>query len=234
MTIAGKCVRLVVVSAVAVVCAFQAGCLQLPYAYPNVMHVSAVQLAPGPDQVHAFRVEVNGKVADLGEKTEEFVLSRVAVENKTRVPSQTNATLEYGVYVADGGVNYPIHTNSALLVRLYRPGYELVELRAGVAAAVEWKPVQNPLAQEKAIDDLLNVPALSYRPTVNREGRDVQRSIQQWNPAHLPPGSRFAPHQDALLFAASEYERLAAAGGSEESVSRLRKKAAAIRARAAE
>ena len=233
MTLAGKCGRLGFVSAVAVICAFQAGCVQFPYAYPNVMHVPAVQLAPGPDQVHAFRVEASGKAVNLGERTEEYLLSRVAVENKMRVPSQTDVALECGVYVADAAFNYPTHT-SALLLRLYRPGYELAEIRAGAAAEVKRKPAQNPVTQEQAIDDLLTVPALSYQTTFGRADRHAQQSVRQWTPAHLPPGSRSAPHHDALLFVASEYERLAAAGGPEESVSRLRKKAAVVRARAAE
>jgi hypothetical protein len=223
-----------VASAVAVVCALQAGCI--PYAYPNLMSVPAVRLAPTPEPIHAFRVEVKGHAeAVVRFMTDDYTLSRIDWGAGERLPAQSDVSLERGVYFMSDALSS--HWGKTLLVRLYRPGYQLVELRAGDEPKVTWMAAAGLADQERAIDDLLAVPALTFSGEAQRrasldaakQGVEVATSA----PEKLPPGSRSAKHHDVLLFAAAEYERLAATKNLPEvHAARLRKKANDVRARA--
>lgn len=228
MSIIRKLASLALAFAVALLCALQAGCI--PYAYPNLMHVPAVRLDPTPDPVHAFRVEVRGQSSDDGTRTDDYCLSRIASDNAGRLPAQSDTSFEYGYYALGVAANFPVHQGKTLRVRLYRPGYNLVELRAGEDAKVAWMPATDLGGREHAIDDLLGEPIYDTFALPHRE-----RGRMTTLPASLPPGSRSSAHRDVLLFAADEYERLIAkAKPGQADAERLRTKAAAVRARAAE
>jgi hypothetical protein len=68
-----------------------------------------------------------------------------------------------------------------LAVRLYRPGYETVEVKAWSSAPIVWKPLHDVKDQAKAVDALVTDVFASESPA----------------------------HRRMLLFAADEYERLA-------------------------
>jgi hypothetical protein len=233
MSITRTAASLGLASAVAVVCALQAGCI--PYAYPNLMSVPAVRLDAVPEPIHAFRVEVKGReIVPLGNSTDDYALSRIDGVDGGRLPAQSDVSLEYGYPVS---WDKSLQRGKTLLVRLYRPGYELVELRADDEAKVVWMPAVGLAAKERVIDDLLGVPAYSL-PEAHRRRRDRESArdaveLATSVPEQLPPGSRSAKHHDALLFAAAEYERLAATPKLPEAhADRLRKKANDVRARA--
>jgi hypothetical protein len=227
--------RQAVASAFAVFCAIQAGCI--PYAYPNLMSVSAVRLDATPEPITAFRVEVRGQATYQNSSTSDYDLSRIDRGPGDRLPAQSAMSLEYGDY-NPACVPTSSHHGKTLLVRLYRPGFETVELRAGDEAKVGWMPALDLAGKERAIDDLLAEPAYSYfahaRRRADREeagGAAPEADV----PQSLPPGSRSAAHHAALVFAANEYERLILSAKPPEAVAdRLRKKAAAVRARAAQ
>jgi len=219
MSIVRKVASFGIASAIAAGFVLQAGCS--PYAYPNLMSVPAVRLDPGAEPVHAFRVEVTGHVANLASMTDDYTLSRIDRDPGGRLPAQSDVSLERGDYNL-ACVPCSSHRGKTLLVRLYRPGYDLVELRAGEGAEVAWMPATDLAGRERAIDGLLS------RPAYDAGLRTILASKLL-----LPPGSRSAEHCKALLFAAAEYERLAATKGLPESdVARLLKKAADVRARA--
>jgi hypothetical protein len=236
MPSARNVVRLGVASAFAVACALQAGCI--PYAYPNLMSVPAVRLDATLEPITAFRVEVKGQVADLGSSTDDYALSRIDCGPGERLPAQSDFSLEYGFYVVGGALEYPVHWGKTLLVRLYRPGFETVELREGEEAKVGWMPALDLAAKERAIDDLLAEPAYSSFAQARRRSAREQAggaAPAESVPQSLPPGSRSAAHHAALVFTASEYDRLiVTAKPPEADAERLRKKAAAVRARAAQ
>lgn len=215
-------------------CCIQAcGCI--PYAYPQLCHVPAIQLPPDQADVRAFRVDVVGHIVDAGEG-DDYVFSPVFISPKGKTESQTNLTLDYGTYVVGIALNYPIHHGHSTLLRLYSPGHKLVQVRSGETRR-SFKLAEAPtlLDQEKAVDDLMSPPSI--------EGPRIEfsygRSDGVLTHGQVKPGSTSREHRDTLLFAAAEYERLAAlasveAAKNRELTERLSKKAQALRARAAE
>jgi hypothetical protein len=123
---------------------------------------------------------------------------------------------------------YTKHTSHNVLLRLYRPGYELVEFDSWLARSeIEWNKASSVAEQEKAIDGLLHVRAPYFG---EKEG--------EYSFPGLAAGSTSEGHRKALLFAASEYERVAAqlrAGREdpEQSGKRLLQKAGALKELAA-
>ena len=200
--------------ALASIAALATGCV-VPYAYPHVSHVSGVFLERQPADVRAFRVDVTGEVIDMRESNE-CLLTAVPLSPGGSVPSQTGLSLDYGFYVIGIALNYPVHYGHSTLLRLYRPGYQLVEVRSWEAPGkVEWKPAPDPAAQEKAVDGLLAGPGTESPRAEFAYGRnaDTLHSVRErgWCLRQLKLGSASAGHREALLFAAAEYERLAAA-----------------------
>jgi hypothetical protein len=210
------------------------GCVQVPLWAPEINVVSSVK--PGCDgtEVHAFRVDVTDKILikegatpaqpTRGENTEGYELTRIPLTAKAAVPRQVGVSCAYGwQYV--GFFNYPIAcTSHSVAVRLYRPGYETVELKPGQAPdEVVWNEAADLAAQEQAIDDLLGVSLLA-----TKESRSANQQRR------LEPGTKSAAHRQALLFGVREYERLAQAvpdddGDGREIQARLLAKARRLR-----
>jgi hypothetical protein len=195
--------------------AFIAGCI-FPYcAYPTLGYTPSVQLDTPPDVVHAFRVDITRARADLG--VFQFYpyhgaecLTEVPVTNTDEVPAQIKPAVSYGLVVIGIALNFFTHTGHSLALRLYRPGYELVEIHSWeLVNRVAWRPAPDIKAQEKALDTLFPF-------------------------ARLEPGSKSPAHKKALLFGAAEYERLAAATHEESDRTRLTKQATSLRGRAEE
>jgi hypothetical protein len=189
---------------------FLSGCL-FPYcAYPTIDYTPAVKLDAPPGEVHAFRVDITRPTADMSV----FVgpvferLSELPATNTDEVPAQVKPSVSYGFVVIGIALNYLTHTSHSVALRLYRPGYELVEIKSWQRMnRVAWKPIQDAAAQEQTLDLLL--PA-----------------------ERLEPGSVSLAHREALLFGASEYERLASDARSEDLRARLTARATVLRSRA--
>jgi hypothetical protein len=178
------------------------GCL--PYVYPKVSWTPSVSVGTNPEEVHAFRVDVTGDVVDIGE-SDRYTLARLTPTGNHE-PAQTRVSLEYGLYVVGIALNYPIHHGHTTLLRLYRPGYQLVEIKSWeLPGKITWTPAPDLAAQEKAVDDLLNVPTIG--PRLGLSGNWLDKDLQ--GNIALQPGWVSAKHREALLFAASEYDRLA-------------------------
>jgi hypothetical protein len=219
MSAKGRIVRPLACWAVALGGVLAGGCL-VPYAYPHLSHISGLTSTSAPGEVHAFRVEVQSSRVDLGQTTERYTLARVPLEPNGRVPAQTSLSLDYGAYVVGVALNYPIHHGRSLLVRLYRPGFQLVEVQSGQSLdQVRWQPASDLTAQERALDALLVDPAVD---------------LKAWTAAQITPGSAAPEHREALLFAAAEYERLADGLADPETRRRLLHKALEVRERLAQ
>jgi hypothetical protein len=127
------------------------------------------------------------------------------------------------VFVLGIALNYPVYTSHTVAMRLYRPGYDLVEIDSWqLPEKVAWKKAPDLAAQEKELDRLMLTTDEASRPAI-------------WLGRTLRPGSASAAHRQALLFGASEYERLAASAQSShpnpnESSRRLVEKAGTLRA----
>jgi hypothetical protein len=126
------------------------------------------------------------------------------------------------------------HTSSQVAVRLYRPGYDLVEIRAREPAdGVIWKAAPDLASQERAVDALFSAGTVAAGLTREADPEELLFDAL----VVLEPGSTSDEHRDALLFGAAEYDRLAASVQGRDSDAlnahtRLYKKAVALRTRA--
>jgi hypothetical protein len=151
-------------------------------------------------EVYAFRVDVTKKQADLdlwlGTGDETCTLARIPLSTD-RTPPQTRVSFDHGLIVLGVALNYRTLTSHSVAVRLYRPGFRLVEIKPGDPAdRATWEAATGLEAQEAALDNLFGLKG--------ERGR-------------LEPGSASAAHREALLFGASEYDRLASLASAQRS-----------------
>jgi hypothetical protein len=189
-------------------CLFAAGCL-IPYAYPKLSHTPSCDLKEQANDVHAFRVDVVS-AKDLMTERADYTLAEIKPLPDGSIPSQTRVTLEHGL-----GVILKLGEIHAMRVRLYRPGYKLVELESWDSQdKISWIPAENWESQELAVDTLVSCPMLRH-PTVPGPSRPHE-TLQ-------PPTTPEA--KQALVFAAGEYERVAKLAPTAEEANRIRAKA---------
>jgi hypothetical protein len=130
------------------------------------------------------------------------LLSELPITEDGLLPSQGKLSLAYGFFVPILVVNAALHKSQSLSVRLYRPGYELIEVRPWQRAGeINWLPAVDFKAQEDTLDRLM-------------------KGIPLVGPAS---------HRESLRFVAAEYERLAAATDCPEQRTRLAAKGDQIR-----
>jgi hypothetical protein len=186
------------------------GCL-VPYcAYPTLAYTPKVKLESVASEVHAFRVDITRANADVDVFSASpgyERLSEIPVTKTDEVPAQVKPSVSYGFVVIGIALNYLTHTSHSVAVRIYRPGYELVEIKSWDGMnKVTWKPAPDLEAQEKTLDALFPLK-------------------------QLDPGCESAMHRSALLFGLAEYERLATLARSQDQQERLTTKASKLRER---
>ncbi len=188
------------------------GCL--PVIYPSIAHVPSLDLDEPVADVHAFRIDASADLINLVNwiPARSFV-RRVPVASSGSVGSQTGIYLNYGalqmIIPAASCIRH--HTT---VVRLYRPGYRLVEIRSWqLATEIRWEPAPDVESQAHALDNLLASP---WRP--------VKPIHAKWDPTDdIYWGSECLEHREAIVFAISEYERLSdLEPGDDEKRSNLR------------
>lgn len=170
------------------------GCI-LPYVGPSIAYTPRLKLEAPRDEVRAFRVDItlrqfipfrHDEITAMLSKSFAESLSEVLISYEDEVPVQLKASVQHGVVVV-GLFNGVSRNRDSVALRLYRPGYDLVEIGSWEGAnRVEWKPAVDVSAQEKAID----------------------RLFPDCFPFSQAKGSGSPAHREALLFGASEYERL--------------------------
>jgi hypothetical protein len=188
------------------------GCL-IPYAYPKLSYVPGYDAAGlKATDVRAFRVDVTADQADLDENGE-YTLTEIIPSSDKCFPPQAQLSLERGVYVL-GPLNFNMGRLHTTRVRLYSPGYQLVELESWCSTdKVRWQLASDWNACEKAIDDLLRHPTLTAGP------RDRKQ---------LPKVSASSATMRVFVFAAGEYEKLIADAPTPADAARVRDKARAL------
>jgi hypothetical protein len=213
----------------ALACALTTGCM-LPYAYPQISTIDSLDLVRQSSDMHAFRVDADGWMADAGVDMKDYRLSSIKLDSEGRLPSQMDFNLEYGLYIV-GPLNYAVGSTHWTQVRLYRRGYQLIEVMPDKRPArMEWKPAIGVAAQEKAVDNLLWPPANERFPHSLQRDKD-----NTWPGSLVSPGSLASKHREALLFAAEEYERLVLVWGPKADAvtkDRLQNKARELRQQA--
>ena len=191
------------------------GCI-IPYsAYPKIDYIPSARLE-SEGNVFAFRVVTTTTHHNpLGSNwpSEPSHEDRLAVINATHtdeLPAQTKSSITYGIIMIGIALNWSHSESQTMSMRLYRPGYESVELKSWQNTnRIGWKSATDIGSQETALDELF------------RKNR-------------LAKGSSDAEHRESLLFGAREYERLAGANPDANVTDRLKIKASALRKRADE
>src|ERR1043166_6438169 len=134
-------IRRLVLGGVCLVCLASTGCLQVPFVVPEFAMVSATRPGCDAKEVHAFRVDVTQKIELKEGNPPEFKMSAENVDTVqlTRVPLADDGTtparvgVNYGsgwTYVGFWNFVNP-QTSHTVVVRLYRPGFETIELKPG-------------------------------------------------------------------------------------------------------
>ena len=202
------------------------GCI--PYVGPSIDYTPRFELDAPRNEVRAFRVDIASSQDSPGwhgpflSQTNKERLSEVAISHRDEVPSQVKASVQHGI-VLIGVISHRIRESESVVVRLYRPGYELVEIGPWERTnRVEWKLAPDLAAQEKAVDYLFGGRQDGPRRPFARYGCWQEK------------GSGSAAHRESLLFGASEYERLAQLPCSDEERETLAKSAKHMRTLAAE
>ena len=208
-------------------------CASLPgcWAYPTVGMTPPVQLNAPPDEVKAFRVDVSAchSSAELY-RPPTYLFSPLSLPKSDQIGPEMNAALNYGWYVNFLIATYYRYTNHTMLLRLYRPGYETIEIQPwDWPHELVWREAKDLAARERALDQLLatELPDGYVRPKASSL---LNRSLVFGS---FAPGSRSPEHRDFLLFAADAYDQLGAQASSDRvTKTRLKAKADGLRRRA--
>lgn len=187
--------------------------------YPRLDRTPEMHLDNVAAEVHAFRVDVSHNdmlpVFDLISNSPTYNwklqesrsadITKLSIEPDGTVPAQLKASLCYTLFYPMIVVNAFQTKGHSLAVRLYRPGYALLEVRSwGRGDPIVWRWLTDVKEQVKAVDALLADQTFAKNSPIDRH---------------------------TLLFAAAEYERLA--GIADDADRRmLRHKAETLRARA--
>lgn len=198
-----------------VLCPLLSGCFPLLYAYPSLSVVPPIEAGPVPDKIYAFRVDVTDEQNGAEFPDHDcYVFREIQLSGTSRIPSQVKIDLDRG-WMFYGPVKYSAHTHNAVCVRLYRPGWQTVEVaRPEAARHLSWVKAEGTRAREKAVDDLLSTwktdssgQAEYYRKI--RSGDGTPRQPEDTTLFRcLAPGSAGGQHRWLLLFAADEYQRI--------------------------
>lgn len=216
----------VTLGAVGLICPCLAGCIG--YAYPSISVTPVVQVGPAPSEVRAFRVDVTDGPGAPGSNC--TTLSEAPLILGNCLSPQMKLALDYGWMAHFIALSCKRHTAHTIMVRLYRPGWQTVEIGSwGLPGEVDWKEARDLAGRESAVDDLVSTwahDAEGHMGALHEESPTDSKLFRR-----LAPGSTAPGHRQALLFAASEYDRLAvqvSAAGDETMRTRLAEKARAL------
>ena len=204
------------------------GCIPIFYAYPTLSRVPALELKNQSEKVYVFGVDKiggDGNFLYLPWEVEDVRL--LAIEDKPFLPSQTTLRWSSGVLV---GLFY-VHNYQTSVVRLYRPGYQVIELEGALLedTKLEWKPAASARAQEEAIDKVINCYTFNYEEATPDQTK-FQGKASPFQFLGEPRKSKLASRTELAELLANEYERIALlAAWVPAEAQRLKEKAELIR-----
>jgi hypothetical protein len=185
------------------------GCLG--YVYPTIAYTPELPIDNHDGNAHVYRVDVDRTERTPSASTQ-YTLSKIPLDRGGVVPSQLEIAPAAGLWnpLGIGDVKEHERSTYTILIRFYKPGCQTMEVASwDKSKALQWLPASDLLAQEKAVDDLLADPAaqpVNFKAWPNtwwdlKDHKDPQLGLQ--------PGAASVMQRQALLFAASEYQRLA-------------------------
>jgi hypothetical protein len=201
--------------------------------------VSEVRISNPNGDVRAFRIDIEEK--DRSEPKARHTLAPIPLDERGLIPAQVHSPPTDGpVHTLLGPVE--VRSQYSVLVRAYRPGYLTIDIKPGAETRwLHWVRADS-FEQEMAIDVLLGVER-----RIGKKGwwewgyQGVQSELVQVSVCRtcdkylslgdqgLQPGSVSKTHREVLLFAASEYERLAIVAADQEARQRLKSKASQMK-----
>ena len=225
-----------------VLCPLLSGCLvPVGAAWPSVAVTPVLQANASGDQVRAFRVDTATSHGYIDLSCEnEYVLSEAPLSSGGWVYPQGKVACDYFWYWNMIALSYTNLRHHGVMLRLYRPGCQTVEVHSwDLPHEVKWTGVRDLAGQEKAIDELLSTRGANFWQA--KHEHDLRLPTDEQAPEawfqFLAPGSKAPEHRKALLFAVSEYERLSKAAADDAASKpireRMEQKAAWLRERAA-
>jgi hypothetical protein len=163
---------------------FASGCLVPYWVSPSISFIPATPVSAPADTVYAFRVDTRqSTVCFPGPLRATHQLTPITINPDGDLPAQLRVSCTRGFLAMCVALNYCTWHQDSIAVRLYRPGYDTIELPSwALGMEVSWRKATTHAAQSKAVDDLVA--------------------------GDFEPGSIAVEHRRALLFAAAEYERL--------------------------
>lgn len=198
-------------------------------------------IVPNPTgDVHAFRVDIG--IMERPEPKARYVLSPIEIGVNGMLPMQQAEKPCGGIIVSNcalaasgrgGMMKLEDPARYSVIVRAYRPGFRTIEVKPDAESRrLHWIPV-DLLGQEIAIDVLLGVGQHGWwKPAAMAPRSELAcspMSCATLGDYGLLPGTVLPAHRAVLLFAASEYERLAVVATETEDRHRLEWKAAQMR-----
>jgi len=213
-----------------------AGCMPLGYAFPTVSYVRPASVGAARDEVRAFRVDVadDDNCFDIPEK-DRYRLKPLPLHRDGSFDPQMKIAVDYGWLCNCVALIYGSSTHHTVLVRMYRPGYQTLELESWrKPGRMQWTPAPAPQDREQAIDDLVSTWNTAPGRLQNKyasEGFVPPRDSIIFR--YLAPGSTSHEHRSALRFAAGEYDRLLSEVSDPALRARLEEKAKALQQLAA-
>ncbi|HTU22338.1 MAG TPA: hypothetical protein VMG10_30140 [Gemmataceae bacterium] len=213
-----------------------AGCMPLGYAFPTISYVRPASVGAARDEVRAFRVDVadDDNYFEIPEK-DRYRLTPLPLHRDGSFDPQMKVAVDYGWICNCVAFINGSSTHHTVLVRMYRPGYQTLELESWrKQGRLQWTPASTPEEREQAIDDLVTT---WYTAPARLQSK---YTVEGFVPPHdaiifryLAPGSTSHEHRSALLFAAGEYDQLLSEVNDPKLRSRLEEKAKALRQLAA-
>ena len=228
--------RILVSVGVAFLASGLAGCIPfvpIYYAYPTMTFVPGTNVGAEHEEVHAFRVVIADEIScPEYMKPGSYRLGELPIKASGEVPGQLSMNVDTGFVWNCIALSYDEQTCHTVRIRLYRPGYDLVEITSeDTRGKIKWEKAGSAVRQEKAVDQLLAPTADSTWAQANRDRPD-----NHWGFDQLDPGSKNQGHRKALVFAAEQYERIAELAGEQMGAqavaTRCKAKAKWLRARA--
>jgi hypothetical protein len=200
----------VAVALSAIACLFSAGCI--PYAYPKLSYIPGTELGPEVSDVRAFRVDGDSRRYLIGGvDAVEYSLTEITPRPDGTLPSQMHLSMDGGASWLLSPFESFLRERHATCLRLYRPGYQLVERKSWeLTKPIQWQPALDWLSQEQALYRLLSPPDLGAIVLPRRRDEDLP----------LPP--TMPGSWEAFEFAIAECERLEKCAPTPEGAARLR------------
>jgi hypothetical protein len=209
------------VAILAASCMLASGCFVIPVSYPKWSFLPGFENSSELSGCRVFRMDSSVTHTENHGDFGEYTLTEVLPDSDGGIPARTRFSLDKK-YIVVGLVEgfHLVGEAHRMLLRLYRPGYELVELESWQTIdQVQWRPAKDWASQEKAIDGLLNGPPPTYA------GERSLWNYQDKTFHHLPKlADSAAQAARPFFFAATEYERVATLAPTPEDSARLRDK----------